>query len=737
MEAFNFDDLDVQGSSTENDKPLWMIDLDNKAKEGEVLAWLNNDFSYLLSLNRNRFAKVRKNMLLYKGVQYYTQQKRDVDRETGRSKYKQVQKIVINHLYDLVQQRIARLLEYKPGVTFNATNTDYSDTISAQMMDMFIEHLWYMNKYEADQVPDLVTWAKIMGESFLFQLWNPDMGAEHPDWKNRKEGEQIPLLDDNGQQLKDDKGNPRWIEKPVHVGDIEYEPEVTLNVLLQRKPLWKKIDYCYRMRWMHVEEARLLFEGKCDTKLIQADNQTQIYDYETHEMRASKNEVCVKEMFYRQSLGIGKGRYLAFTKDVLCDNQDYFEKTGLKKELPCERLVDIKLPMETHATSFIDHIKGPLGAYNNVTNMILRNQYLVSHPKWMLPAGSAELEELGNDITIVQFRGPVAPSLAQANPTPAELFNFRKELKGDAEQVGGVFGVSRGNPPPGIDAGIALQFLEEQENKRDSPDYVVFNEFNRRVALKSQMIAGSKYEASDKRTIGILGKYDQWMSCMLNISDFEKDYDVRASNASALPRSKTARIQTLVYLQKNYPNAIPAEQVIDMMELGQSKRFTDAATVAVRAAEMENDDMLAARKVREPEEFENHIQHWKIHSRVPQEYMFKGLPEEIQQSFKDHIMATEMLMWEKAKTNPLFLQQLAALPNYPMFFAPDMPVPNTNTEAGPVAGDASTASEPIAPDAQASVVNGEQAEPGEVVRPTRLVGQNAPPLATGVAGTPQ
>lgn len=99
-------------------------------------------------------------------------------------------------------------------------------------------------------------------------------------------------------------------------------------------------------------------------------------------------------------------------------------------------------------------------------------------------------------------------------------------------------------------------------------------------------------------------------------------------------------------------------------------------------------------------------------------------------------MATEMLMWDKAKTNPLFLQQLAALPNYPMFFAPDMPVPNTNPEAeAGAAADASTASEPIGPEAQDSVVD--QAEPGEVVRPTRLVGQNAPPLATGVAGTPQ
>lgn len=732
-EMLTFEDLDI-AADNKPEKPLWMFDVDDPKAEKDVLSWCNGELQSLKKAESLRLSKVRRNMMLYKGIQYLQQEVRDADQERVRRKYRQVKKIVINHLFDLVQQRISRLIEYKPAVTWSPTNDEYSDKISAQMMEMFCDHIWYLNQFEDEQVPDLVTWSKVMGESFLFTLWDPEMGPEHPDWKKAaKDGVKIPLLDENDEPVLDAKGKPRFIESPVYVGDVAYDPEVTFNVFHQRKMLWKNVDYLFRCKYMHVEEARIMFP-KADPSIFKPCEQKQIYDYETMEFRETKNECEVNYLYYRPCKGMGKGRVLVFTKDGLAENVDYFEKTGLKKELPVERLLDFKNPMEPRGTSFIDHIKGPTSAYNNITNMILRNQYLVSHPKWMLPAGSADLQELGNDITVVQFRGPVAPALVQANPTPAELFNFRRELKTDSEQVGGVYSVSRGNPPPGIDAGIALQFLEEQEAKRANPDYLIFNSFVKRVALKTQKIAGAKYEPEDQRTIGVLGKYDRWMSVQLKLSDFEKDYDVRVANTSALPKSKTGRIQTLVYLQKNYPNAIPQEQVIDMMDLGQPSRFTDAATIAVRAAEMENDDMINGRKVQEPQEYENLIQHWKIHSRIPQDYGYHTYPGPIQEAFKQHIMTTESLMWEKGKKNPLFLQQLASLPNYPMFFTPDMPVPNQmpGEEGAMPTGDASTASDPIVPEPGVSVNPATPGETGggpeEIVRPTRLVGQNAPPL---------
>lgn len=729
-----FDDLEQVGTQENKpDKPLWCIDLDKKENEKQILAWCNGEYQNLMHLNSQRFTKARKNLMLYKGMQYFAQQKRDADAQRERKRYRQIDKKVFNHLFDMVQQRIARLIEYKPAVAWHPTNDDYSDKIAAEMMSMFCEHIWYVNQFEDEIVPEIVTWSKTMGEAYCFQIWDIFGGKVHPKFAAaEKLKQEIPLLDEKGQQLLDKDGQPRFIKDAVHVGEIRYDQEYTFNVLPQRKLRWRDVDYVFRTELMHIEEAKLLYKD-ADPEIFKPMQNNKVWDYDAMEFREAKNEVAIKTLYYRECKGLKKGRVIVFTEHGIAENVEYFEKTGLKNELPCERLIDFKNPLEAHGSSYIDHIKGPAAIYNNLTNMIVRNQYLVSHPKWMMPSGAANLEELGNDITIVQFKGAVAPQLVQANPTPQEVFNFRREVKTDMEQIGAVYGVSRGNPPPGIDAAIALQFLEEQETKRANPDYVIFNAFIKRNALKSQKIAGSKYEPEDERTVGVLGKYDRWMSERLNLTNFQKDYDVRVANSSALPRTKSARIQTLVFLQKNYPNAIPQEQVVDMLDLGQPGRFTDAVTVAVRAAEMENDDMMSMRPVKEPGEFENHIQHWKIHSRIPQEYFFKKqLPPEAQKAFMEHIMATEYLMWEKAKIHPGFMQQILALPNYPMYFKPDQPVQVAATPVGgempEIPGDAGADPGPVAREPDLSADPSQSPEQGEVVRPTRLVGQNPPAI---------
>jgi hypothetical protein len=70
-----------------------------------------------------------------------------------------------------------------------------------------------------------------------------------------------------------------------------------------------------------------------------------------------------------------------------------------------------------------------------------------------------------------------------------------------------------------------------------------------------------------------------------------------------------------------------------------------------------------------PKEYENHILHWREHTRAVQEYSFKyQTPPEAQERLIDHIMATEMLMIDQAAANPTFQAELAKLPLFPMFF---------------------------------------------------------------------
>ena len=93
-----------------------------------------------------------------------------------------------------------------------------------------------------------------------------------------------------------------------------------------------------------------------------------------------------------------------------------------------------------------------------------------------------------------------------------------------------------------------------------------------------------------------------------------------------------------------------------------------------------------------PREYENHVIHWREHTRVLQEYSFKfQTPVEAQDRLINHIRATEMLMVEQAASNPLFAQELQKLALFPMFFKA-VPPPPSMAETAPMASMPASAS---------------------------------------------
>lgn len=667
MSAVSFeqlDDDDVDGTARP-DSALWSMRLDDPNMESEILKWLHGERKYLEDKNHSRFMRMKRNQQLYKGIQYASQEVREDLRDRTLDRSKNIPKIVVNHLYDLTQNRINRLVKYKPALQILPTNDEFQDVIASRATKKLLDHIWYIQDYQGYISPRVATNGEIHGESYLFITWDPSKGDIHP--KSPKEGERVPLLDESGSITKDSKGNTIYIDRPVMTGDVKYEVEPGYNVLFQRAQCLADSEYCYRKKVGPVEKLRLLYPKKAD-KIKKVDN-LQEFDFETNTMSKLPGETRWWEFYFKATPEMPKGRYIVFTEDAILHNDELPYSHG---ELPLELFTDIDLPDELHAMSFFETVKHLTSTYNNITNLIVRNNYLVSHPKWMVPAGSVKLDSLGNDITIVQFRGPQAPVLVQANPTGREVFEFRKELKEEFQQISGVFGVSRGEPPSGIKAGVALQFLNEQEAERFNLLTLKWNEFHRRVAIKTLSVCGDYYETDDNRMVRVLGKNDKWQTMFFDAAHLSKDYDIRVQNSSALPQSKAARVQTLIDLRKEFPTIVSDEQMIELMDLGQNDKFVNIAAVAVRTAEAENENILNGDDVVEPQEYEDHIQHWKIHVRAMQEGSFKQtVPKNLQEKLKDHVLLTEKYMVDAAKKNPAFAEKVAALDLFPLFYTPE------------------------------------------------------------------
>lgn len=659
-----FEDLDSTYQTAQNRDPIWTLGLDKSTNEETVLSWLKGELGFLADYNADRFMEIKKNLMLYKNIQYQQQElnRNLVERQEVRSAA--MNKITVNHLADVTKNRVARLVKYKPGVAILPTNDEQGDKVAAKITKSLLEHIWYTQNFENAIVPEVALAKSVMGEIYLWVNWDPELGDKHPDSPDK--AKKVPLMDESGKPEKDELGRTVYLEDEIKVGDVSYEVVLPMDVLIHCAQRMKDAEYCFRRRVMPTALARVMWPN--GGKAIHTDETARVFDFQSQELKRQGNMTVVWEFWHKKTKALPAGRKITFTKDGILENIEHPFSHG---DFPFERLTDQDYPGELHGVSFYRNVRALQGVYNNLTNFIVRNQHMVSHPKWMVPSGSVRLDSLGNDITLVQYKGPQPPVLVQANSTPPDVFSFREQIKNELGQLSGVFQVSRGEVPPGIKAGVALQFLSEQESERHNEDVLKFNEWIKQVARKTIAVAGDYYDPSDKRMIRVIGKNNQWMTVFFDPLNLSKSYDIRIQNASALPQSKAARMQTLLDLNQQFPALVTPEMVLDMLDMAQNDKFVDLTTVAVRAAQAENEMMGQGDDV-QVEEHEDHFQHWANHAPVVQEISFKTqTPKKIQEKFKRHIMAHEMLLIEKAKNNPAIMQKLQTLNNFPMFFVPE------------------------------------------------------------------
>jgi len=667
MALNSFDDLE-KPSGGQKQKPFFTVDMDD---EKELLKWLNLSVEKIQAKQRAVSQNMRDNLDTYRGDDSRSQRSAELRTSEGVIRTR-TPKLVVNHLYEITENLVSKMNKIKPAVEVLPTNDEFSDKNAAKAVKFLIEHLWYLN--DMDRVMQQIHRFKyIFGEAYLFITWDKDAGDLHPDYVAAKKADAVlKMMDGDGNDILDEEGNPKLIDFPVKTGDVKYEVELPWQILLQDKKKWEDVEWCIRISQKHVEELKKDHPEKSSD--IKADTEASIFDSEELDDSRMEDHATVYEFFHKGTKYVPAGKRILFTKSAILESGD---SPYSHMQLPVERITDIDLPNKLHGSSFYDVVKQIQTMHNNLSTQIVKNQFLVSSPKWVMPRGAAKIEQLGNDITVVQYQGPVPPQLVQMNPTPPEIFNFRNSLKEDLEQLSGVFGISRGEPPRGVTAAVAMQFLNEQETERATSSIAKHNNFVRNLAIKTVSVASDYYDPSDGRLLRIVGKDNAHVLKALESSNLHKDYDIRINLSSALPQSKAAKLERILTTMQFKPELLSDERWVDLLEFGSDDKMNSLITVAIRAAESENEDILSGEQVGPAEEWEDHIVHWDVHIKAVQTRFFKEeVPEEIRHVMIDHIELHEFNMIERMKLNPTFEAQLASMPMFPMFYK-DGPRPRT------------------------------------------------------------
>ncbi len=648
-----FDDLGDDRPDKINVKPFHSVkDKDEK----KVLEWLAKVIETLEKQGIARQAKYRKNLEAYRGSSNVP--KRSDIRRSDRQTLNRVNKFVINHLYDMTETRVSQMTRIKPAVDVLPTNDEFEDKNAAKAVKYLINHLWYINNIDSI-LQKMQRQARIFGETYCFIEWDSSKGDLHPLYVKARDSKiDLDLLDDQGNPIgKIDKN------KPVYIGDIKYDIEVPWRVHLQRQKKFEDVEYCFRVKIKSTEDLKKEYPDKAEK--LKSETNVKAFSADDLAEHLLEEETVIYEFFHKKTKHCPEGYFAVFTKDTILE---YSELPYSHGNLPFERLTDLDIPEQLNGVSAYEMVRPIQSMHDNLSTLLAKNIYLMGHAKWVMPRGACKIESLGNDNTIVQYQGATPPQMLQTSPNPPEAYAFRNSLRDEMGQIYGVQGVSRGTPPAGITAGVALQFLNEQEQERATSDVAKHNALVQNMAKKTIAVAGDYYQPDDGRMLRIVGKDNKYSIRHFDSANLSKDYDVRMQVGSALPESKAGKIQRIVEIMQMKPDLLSNERWVDLLELGNSDKMNTLITAAVKAAESENEDMMAGKPVADPQDYEDHIVHWKTHTKAIQNRSFKEeCPPEYREKVLDHIALHEFVMIEKAQANPAFEAKLAELPLFPIF----------------------------------------------------------------------
>jgi len=611
----------------------------DKSKQ-DLLKWLNDAVDSIMKHNKTRHQKLKANLNMYRGY------KHEYEKATPRREYipqqRKREELLVNHLFDLVETKVSQLNRLKPSFEILPKNDEFADKNSARASKLLLDH--FLEKENFDSVNTMSTrHRKIFGENYLFIEWDEDKGDLHP-----KAG-----------TLDAETGET--VDENLKVGDVKYEIEVPWRVLNEPVDYAKDPKYCFRIKIEHVEDLK----KKYPDKEIKADTSAIMFDYSTLQSLKLKDQTIVYEFYHKETPDC-KSQYIKFIKNTILEQEEEKYSHG---QIPYIKQTDIDIPGLNYGVAHIEAITGLQNRHDKLSSLIFKNIWLTNHPKWMVPHGAAKIESLGNDATIVSYKGPVAPQLATFQGNSSEVYSFRDSLERDMQKIYSVGAISRGEPPTGITAAVALQFLNEQESERASTDVAKFNDFVRDVAKMTLAVMGDYYETGDNRTIRILGKENRYLLRHFDASNLSKPYDIKVDLGNALADSKPAQIQRIIELVQYKPDAFSGEQLVDLLDLGKANKAVSQITAAVRTAESEVEDMMEGKEVAEPEPYEDLIVHWRVKVKAIQSRSFKEeVPPEIRKIVKENIRMVEFLMIEKAKENPKFQSEVAQLSLFPIFY---------------------------------------------------------------------
>lgn len=534
-------------------------------------------------------------------------------------------RLTVNHVLPTVRTEFAKLTAFRHQWEVIAATAEEADINVARAATKFLDSKW--RELDMDDIrEEVVLWALTCGTGFIKTWWDETIGPDEP---TLVEGE-------------DDLFLPMGDISVTTVSPFEIIPDPMATSVRDAK--WIIHAKAYTPQEVEDLYGKKVSPDQEETVLdVWKSKVSSLLGFRTGETTETET-VTVREMWERPSKKHPEGRLVVATPSELLYSGPNPMPQG---ELPFVAFKHIKVPGKFWGMSGIEQMIPIQKELNKTRSQIIESKNRMAKPALLVHEASGVDSSMltGEPGQVIPWKGNIPPMPLKMPSLPNFVLQEPDRCLADIERISGIHEVSHGSAPPGVKSGVAIRYLQEQDDTKLGPTARGFERSFQELACLWLKLAKHYYHPQEARIVKYVG-----INREVQVMDFDAwempiEPDVIVISGSSLPESKTARQEFLKELfalgvfmdEQGKPDT---QKFLRMLELGGVDEVFDDITTDLNASEIEN-RMMARGEMQDVHEWDNHRVHIYNHNKYRKNSTFMEFPPETRELFGRHLKVHE------------------------------------------------------------------------------------------------
>lgn len=515
-------------------------------------------------------------------------------------------RLTSNQILPGVQAYIAMLTKTKPIISATPDSGSDRDLKSAQMGDALFEH-WWRELHLRAKLQEALLWSTLASAGYWLIGWDAQAGKSMT-FLVDPSGQ--PILNQEladvyrfqlEQEAKQAGMDPQQViqqfTKTVYMGDIDVRVFGPHQVYLDPTATsFEDAEWAICEVPMSPDEIKSRYRVDLEADSVAADFEIPL----PFTNAPNAPEKVVKKVYigyFRPTASIPKGRYVVFVESpnkILFDGPWQFPFS----DLPLVKFAGPRVPGSTTDEALVTHARPYQKLLNAILSKIVEHVYLTIRPQMIAPQGSLRQRLTNEPGAVFEFQ-PMAGGSGQAlvpqwrdmPSMPPYVFTFLDNIQARVDRLFNLQMVNQGTPPPNVEAGIAIDLLQEAATDQVAP---IIQQIEDSLARAGNLMAKlAKRFYNEPRMLKVIGpggiaKVTQFLN-----SDIDGGFSFHAEAGSGLPRTRAgrqARIESLMAM-----GVVRPDQAWKHLDIGDLKGLGAQLSVDEEQADREHEALKEGR----------------------------------------------------------------------------------------------------------------------------------------------